>query len=174
MPITLVEAFHAWHDFYILIGTGAGALVGAMFVVASIGSSLLTEASAPQIRAFLTPTVIHLSTVLLGCALTTVPSLEWPAASVGFGIGGGAGLVYSATIGLHIARRPVEFSDRIWYGLVPTLGYGVILAAALLMVPRSPRSLDALALGVVVLLVASIRNAWDLIVFFVSRSNNPG
>src|SRR5258708_35400463 len=95
MAVPAVEAFHTWHDVYVLLGTGAATLIGAMFVVASIGSSFLTEQSEPQIRAFMTPTVIHLSTVLLSCALAMVPSLEWPAPSVCFGIAGLAGLVYS-------------------------------------------------------------------------------
>ena len=41
--------------------------------------------------------------------------------------------------------------------------------AALLAAQRSEISLDVLATALLVLLVAAIRNAWDLIVFFVSR-----
>jgi hypothetical protein len=174
MPVAAIEAFHAWHDFYVLLGTGAATLVGAMFVVASIGSSFLTEKSEPQIRAFMTPTVVYLSTVLLGCALTIVPSIDWPAASVGFGLGGLAGLLYSARTALRVAGNAVIFVDRLWYGIIPTIGYALILTAALLMAVRARGALETLAVGLVLLLVAGIRNSWDLIVFYAQRTNNPG
>jgi hypothetical protein len=173
MPVAAVEAFHAWHDFFVLLGTAAATLVGAMFVVASIGSSFLTEQSEPQIRTFMTPTVIYLSTVLLGCLLAMVPSLDWPAASVAFGLGGLAGLLYSARTALRVAGNAVVFVDRLWYGIIPTIGYAVILAAALLMGFRAQSGLEPLAVGLVLLLVASIRNSWDLIVFYAQRTDRP-
>jgi hypothetical protein len=174
MAVPAVEAFHAWHDFYVLLGTGAATLIGAMFVVASIGSSFLTEKNEPQIRAFMTPTVIYLSTVLLGCVLAMVPSLDWPAASVTFGLGGLAGFLYSARTALRVAGNAAIFVDRLWYGIIPTIGYAVIFAAALLMGLRAQSGLETLAIGLVLLLVASIRNSWDLIVFYAQRTDRPG
>jgi hypothetical protein len=173
MPVGAVAALHAWHDFYVLIGTGAATLIGAMFVVASIGSSFLSEQNEPQIRAFMTPNVAHLSTVLLGCALAMVPSLEWTALSVCLGLGGLAGLVYSGRTALRVAGTEVVFVDRLWYGLIPTFAYGVIAAAAVLMALRTPGGLEMLAVGLVLLLVASIRNSWDLIVFYAQRTDRP-
>src|SRR5580700_12256892 len=32
MTNAAIEAFHAWHDFFVLLGTGAATLIGAMFV----------------------------------------------------------------------------------------------------------------------------------------------
>ena len=174
MAVPAVEAFHAWHDFFVLLGTGAATLVGAMFVVASIGSSFLTEKSEPQIRAFMTPTVIHLTAVLLGCALTIVPSIDWPTAGVGFGLGGLVGFLYSARTALRVAGNQVLLVDRLWYGIIPTIGYAVILAAALLMGLRAQSGLETLAVGLVLLVVASIRNSWDLNVFYAQRSGGPG
>ena len=37
------ELLHAWHEFYLLIGTAAGTLIGLMFVAVSVGSCYLTE-----------------------------------------------------------------------------------------------------------------------------------
>ena len=173
MPAAAVEAFHAWHDFYVLIGTAAATLIGAMFVVASIGSSFLTEKNEPQIRAFMTPTVVYLATVLLGCALTIVPSIDWPAASVIFGFAGFAGLLYSAGTALRVAGNQVVLVDRLWYGIVPPIGYAVVLAAAVLIGLRLPGAFETLAVGLVLLLVASIRNSWDLIVFYAQRTDGP-
>ena len=41
MAVPAVEAFHAWHGFYILLGTGAATLIGAM----AVGLVLLLVAS---------------------------------------------------------------------------------------------------------------------------------
>lgn len=171
MTGSAAEIFRAWHDFYLLVGATAGTLIGAMFVVASIGSSLLTRAHAPQIRAFLTPTVIHLASVVVASAVAVVPTLEWLVLGVGFAIGGGAGLVYSLVVGWWIARRQVEWIDRIWYALLPVIGYGIILADALSIFLHATPNFEALAAGVLLLLIAGIRNAWDMIVFFASRDS---
>jgi hypothetical protein len=166
------EAFHAWHDYYILLGTAAVTLIGAMFVVVSIGSGFLTRQHAPQIRAFLTPTVIHLSSVLLAAAVTMVPALAWQGLGIAFGVGGGAGMIYSSVVGWQIARRRLEWSDQVWYALIPIVAYGVVLAAALTIFLHAVPSLEALAVGPALLLVAGIRNAWDLIVFFVAQDKD--
>jgi hypothetical protein len=173
MPVGAVEALHAWHNFHALIGAGAATLIGAMFVVASIGSSFLTEENAPQIRAFMTPNVAHLSTVLLGCALAMVPSLESTALSLCFGLGGLAGFLYSGHTALRVAGTEVVFVDRLWYGLIPTFAYGVIVAAVLIMALNARGGLETLAVGLVLLLVASIRNSWDLIVFYAQHTDRP-
>jgi hypothetical protein len=60
-----------------VIGTASATLLGAMFVVASIGSGYLTQERSTGISAFLTPTVIHMASVVGGCALALVPSLDW-------------------------------------------------------------------------------------------------
>jgi hypothetical protein len=173
VPGPTIEPFDGWHDFYVLLGTGAATLIGAMFVVVSIGSSFLTEENEPQIRAFMTPTVIYLSTVLLGCLVTMVPSLDWPAASVTFGLGGVAGLFYSASTALRVVSNKVVLVDRVWYAIIPTVGYGVIFAAALLTGLHVRGAREALAVGLVLLLAAGIRNSWDLIVFYAQRTRGP-
>ncbi|MBV8494166.1 MAG: hypothetical protein JO162_11905 [Alphaproteobacteria bacterium] len=173
MPVPTFEAIHDWHDFFVLLGTGAATLIGAMFVVVSIGSSFLTEKSEPQIRAYMTPTVIHLSTVLLGSILAMLPPIDGPAVIFGFGLIGIAGLVYSGRIALDIAGRADLLVDRIWYGIIPTIGYAVILAGAVLIGTGRALSIEALAVGLVLLLIASIRNSWDMIVFFAQRSGGP-
>jgi len=173
MAVPTVEAFRAWHDFYVLLGTGAATLIGAMFVVVSIGSSFLTKKSEPQIRAFMTPTSFIWRRLLLGSVLAMVPAPDGPPVSVGFALTGIAGLLYSGRIGLDIAGRADLFVDRIWYGVIPMVGYAMILAAAVLLVVEKPGAFETLALGLVLLLIASIRNSWDMIVFFAQRTGGP-
>lgn len=168
-----IDALHEWRDFYVAIGMASATLLGAMFVVASIGSGFLTQERATGIRLFLTPTVMHLSTVLLGCALAMVPSLEGTSLGILFGLGSLVGLAYSCRVGVYIRRHPVELSDRLWYAGVPIVAYAVMMVAALMALLRFPASLEVLAIALALILVAGIRNAWDLILFIVAQAKGP-
>ncbi|HEX3860877.1 MAG TPA: hypothetical protein VHY35_04235 [Stellaceae bacterium] len=175
MAVSAAEAFHAWHDFYLLIGAASATLVGAMFVVASIGSNMLTPRHEPAIRAFLTPTVIHLSTIMIAGALAMIPSLDWPVLGIAFGGGGVGGLVYSFLVGWRVVRRNhVARVDHVWYAVLPIVSYAVIVGAALTILLHATPNLEALAGGILLLLIAGIRNAWDMIIFFASRDSTDG
>ena len=63
MPDSLDQALHDWRDFYILGATAGATLVGLMFVFASIGASQLARRNMGAMRAFITPTVVHLSLI---------------------------------------------------------------------------------------------------------------
>ena len=173
MPASPTDALAPWHDFAVFIGTVSATLIGAMFVVASIGSGFLTRERAAEIGVFLTPTVIHLSTILLSCGLVMVPALDWGWFALLFGLAGLAGLVYSGRIGLHVGRRKLELSDRIWYAGVPILGYVAMAAAALMALAGTAASPDILALALALLVIAGLRNAWDLILFIVTQPKRP-
>lgn len=173
MTGSIAEALHAWRDFHVLIVTSAATLIGAMFVVASIGGRFLTPARSAATRVFLTPTLLHLGSVLFACALTLVPNLDDRALAVLLGLGGFAGLAYSAAIAFNIhGRRRVEIEDRIWYAAVPVAGYAGFVAAAALIFLGAPRSLECLAAALALLLLSGMRNAWDMVVYFVTQT--PG
>src|ERR1051326_1357472 len=120
-----------WHDFFVLIGGAAATLIGAMFVVVSIGSGFLTRERAAGIRAFLSSTVAHLSTVLFGVILAMVPELGWSWFAAIVGAAGLAGIAYSlhAIVGFGQHQHTVA-SDLIWYMIVPLIGYLLLLATA--------------------------------------------
>jgi hypothetical protein len=171
VPMSPPDALAAWHDFFLMIGTASATLVGAMFVVVSIGTGFLTRENAAATHVFLTSTVLHLSTILLGCAFVMVPIARWEAFATILGIGSTVGLVYSAMIGFHVNRRPdIEFVDRVWYGAVPFLAYTLMVAGAPIVMTRWTLSLELLAVAFVLLLIASLRNAWDMILFIVTRA----
>jgi hypothetical protein len=173
LPASPVALLHEWHDFYILIATVSATIIGAMFVVASVASSFLTPENAAQSRNFLSPIVIHLSTIVLGCAAAMVPSLAPRPFGILFGLGGLAGLAYSVFIALRVRSNKLDLEDRFWYALLPVVGYLVMIAAAILVLRQEPWALEILAIALAILLVAGIRNAWDLTLFFVSRESRP-
>ena len=170
MHTSFIDALGEWHNFYSVLATASATLLGAMFVVASIGGSLLTQERAAEVRLFVTPTVIHLSAVVLGCALAMVPSLDRTALGVLFGVGGTVGIVYSAARAVRIRQRKLELVDHFWYAAVPTIAYAIMIAAAVIALTFASNALEVLALSIALLLVAGIRNAWDLLLFIVAQT----
>ena len=176
MP-SLAELLHDWHDFYILVGTAAATLVGLMFVATSIGASIFTEEKSAAVAAFLTPTVVHFASVLFASLLVTIPTESWRSLGVLIGAGGLAGTFYCGRVLVDIVVRgrfKVDMTDRLYYALVPVLGYLLALAAAVLLIMQSPASANVIAASILTLLAAGIRNAWDMLVWFVIKSPSGG
>jgi len=158
-----------WHDFYAILAMVAGTLIGAMFIVASIGGRRMTQTRAAAVASFVTPTVIHLSVVLIACALLVVPDLSLRTLGM-IGVGGGlAGLAAATRICWRVIHAKVEHIDRVWYGGVPLLGYVGIVGAAAMILTQTRFGLETLAAAFGLLILASIRNAWDLIIFLVGQ-----
>ena len=169
------ELLREWHDFYVLVGTAAATLVGLMFVAASIGANVFSEGRAP-LEAFLTPTVVHFSAALFACLIVVIPIHDWPTLAGLIGAEGLLGAIYCGGILTEVVIRrtyKVDMTDRLFYALLPLSGYLIVLAAAGLMFLRSSASVDLMAAGLLVLLLAGIRNAWDMTLWVVARPS-PG
>jgi hypothetical protein len=160
----------SWHDFYAILAMASGTLIGAMFIVASIGGRM-TRTRATAVASFVTPTVIHLSVVLLACALLVVPTLDRRTLGIIGLIGGLIGLAAATRIFWQVLHSKVDHVDRLWYGGLPLLGYVGIVAAAAMILSQARFGLETLAAAFGVLIVASIRNAWDLIIFLVGQDH---
>jgi hypothetical protein len=173
LPDSPIAQLQEWRDFYVLIGTVAVTIIGAMFVVVSIATSYLTPEGAARSRTFLSPIVLHLSTVVLGCAAVMVPGLRAIAFAILVGLGGLLGLLYSLLIVSRVRKSEVDLEDRIWYAAVPVMAYLVMITAAILVLRQDPFGLDALAAANALFLVTGIRNAWDLTLFFAVKANQP-
>src|SRR5215467_7934004 len=176
MQSSLAELLDAWHDFDVLIGTAAATLVGLMFVAASIGASVFTEKDRAALKAFISPTVVHFSAVLLVAIVSLIPSHDWPALAGLLALVGIPGAIYSANLWLQLfirRRFNIDIVDRLFYALIPVLGYLLLLLAALVLLRQSPAGLDLLAAGQITLLLAGIRNAWDMMLWIVIRAPTP-
>jgi hypothetical protein len=171
MQASPAEWLRDWHDFYILVGTASATLVGLMFVAASIGANVFNEGRAP-LEAFLTPTVVHFSAALFACLIVVVPIDDWRVLAVLLGIGSIACLIYCGGVLAELVIRrtyKVDLTDRLFYALLPTLGYLLVLVAAALMFMRSQIGVDLMAAALLVLLLAGIRNAWDMTLWIVAK-----
>jgi hypothetical protein len=166
------ELFEHWHDYYLVQGGVAGTLVALLFVAASVGIDYLTSERLTEARAFMNPVVVHFTAVLVTASLALAP-LQTPLLFV-FVVGAGAvaGVVYSTVATLRVVRLTKDRTDRLCYGMIPGLGYVVIVAAMGMIWAHVEAGPEVLAGALLVLLVVNIRNAWDLTVDLVRRHSD--
>ena len=67
----------------------------------------------------------------------------------------------------------VDVVDQLFYTLLPALGYLLVLLAAWLLFMQSEFGFDAAAAALVTLLLAGIRNAWDMTLWIVMQPRKP-
>jgi hypothetical protein len=172
MPTSPAELLHDWHDFYVLAGSAAATLAGLMFVAASIGSSVFNDEHRAPLQAFLTPTVVHFAAVLFACLLVTIPTHSWQMLGGLLGALSLAGAIYCGRLVVELIVRhrfEVDLSDRIFYAVIPFAGHLLVLASAVLDFVQATISVDVFAAGLLTLLLAGIRNAWDMTVWIMIR-----
>lgn len=174
MPDPSGGPLQAWRDCYVILATGAATFASAMFIVVTIGGRFVAAGRTQSVY-FLAATIAHLGFVLFGCALAAAP---WPGArpaGLAFVALGLVGLGYALWVAAHVHRsRHIDLLDHLCYGAAPPLFYGLIAFSGWSVAAgREPLGLDLLAASLAALLAVSIRNAWDLLVFFVGRPEGP-
>jgi hypothetical protein len=122
-----------WNNFYVIVGSSAGALIGLQFVV------LTLIAQRPPIRApeagaaFATPSVVHFAVVLLLSALVSVPWHGMRGLSVTWGLIGLGGIGYDVAVArrmkVQTAYRPV-FEDWLFHFVLPLVAYALLTGSA--------------------------------------------
>jgi len=125
-------------------------------------------------QAFITPTVVHFAAVLFSCFLLTIPTQGWRSLGGLIAAGGLAGTIYCGRILVQIViighRFSVDLSDRLFYALLPLLGYLLAVTAAVLLIMQSTASANLIAAALLTLLAAAIRNAWDMMLWIVIKA----
>lgn len=166
-----MTALGSWQNFYVIVGSSAGALTGLQFVVIALITQAKAAGSMRDIHAFGTPTVIHFCTALLLSALMTAP---WQTvASLGgcLTASGLAGVAYSLRVFWHArkaAYKP-DVEDWFWYTAFPLVAHLALLAAAVLIWSRFAWSLATIAADALVFLLLGVHNSWDTVTFIAVR-----
>jgi hypothetical protein len=165
----------SWDNFYVIVGSSAGALTGLQFVVMALVSDLRKPASSDTIGAFGTPTIVHFSVVL---TLSAVLSAPWPSMSGPewiLGVAGAVGLAYVGIVTFRAAQqegyKPV-FEDWLWHTVLPFVSYALLLAGSITMSRNSTPALFMIATMAMLLLLVGIHNAWDTVTFIVVRKSS--
>jgi hypothetical protein len=169
--------FDGWDNFYIIIGSTSGALVGVMFVVATLTAGLEEGHATRGAQIYITPIVFHFTVVVVISALSAVPGLTPEAVGVVLVVCAAAGLIYATVTMFRVFLVKVrdaapDRSDKIWYGILPVAAYLLLTgaAAAIWLAPKI--AAHAIGAAAFLLLLIGIRDAWDLATFLVTMAKD--
>jgi hypothetical protein len=163
----------AWQNFYVIVGSSAGALIGLQFVVMTLIADMPVSATEEAGKAFATPTIVHLGTVLLLSAVLSAPWHGVAGAAVVCGLVGLVGFVYEIIVARRMrktAYRPV-FEDWLFHFLLPVAAYATLAVSAYAARSHATGALFGALFGVaaaaLLLLFIGIHNAWDAVTYHI-------
>lgn len=172
-PEAFVSPFDAWDNFYVIVGSSAGALTGLQFVVMALAADVRRPGGLNEVNAFGTPTVVHFCATLLVSAILAAPWQRLTSAGATLAVCGGLGILYTLIVTNRARKttfyRPV-FEDWLFHVILPLLVYVDLLAAALVLQGSPGPALFAIAAGVLTLLFVGIHNAWDAVTFMAMKT----
>ena len=166
----------AWHEFYVLLGSAAAALVALLFVAVSIATSVLTaeEDSRCNTRTFMSPVVFHYANIMFLSLTALVPTQTWQSFGLVIGLASIGNVIYACIVAVRVHRSSFsDLADSIDYGAIPVVCYASGLLVAPLLFRENSVGLDILAGAALLLLVINIRNAWDLMLSLARRVGQP-
>ena len=170
MHDSIRAALDGWTNFYVIVGSSAGALTGLQFVVMALISEMQAAGSMSEVRAFGSPTVVHFCAVLFIAATLTAP---WHSVgNVGWNIVacGAAGTVYILNALRHALRQShytPDFGDWCWYAAIPLASYMALLVIGLALGSHTEELLFLIAGIALALLYTGIHNAWDTVTYII-------
>jgi hypothetical protein len=168
MNPTVVSPLANWENFYVIIGSSAGALTGLQFVVIALIADSRRPGSMLEVRAFGSPTVVHFCAALVISAILSAPWAGLSAISWALAIGGLAGVAYVVRVITH-ARKQTGYEpdaeDWFWYLALPLIAYGALTVAGLLLPSHTSGSLFSTAGIALGLLLIGIHNSWDTVTY---------
>lgn len=160
-----------WENFYVIVGSSAGALIGLQFVVITLIADFPVLRDAERAgSAFATPTIVHFGAVLLIAAILSAPWHGIGPAAVILGAVGLIGLIYAAIVARRAQQQTAykpEFEDWLFHVLLPLAGYATLAASAYASSVHARQALFSMAGAALLLLFVGIHNAWDAVTYHV-------
>ena len=173
-----MSALAGWQNFYVIVGSSAGALIGLQFVVLSlIANRPAIRTNAAGGSTYATPTIVHFGVVLGLSGIISAPWDRIDTVAVLWGLVGLGGVVYAIFITRRMrtqtAYKPV-FEDWVFHSLLPFAAY-LTLAVSAYTVPFDERdALLGVGAAVLLLLFTGIHNAWDAVTYHVFVRTGEG
>jgi hypothetical protein len=167
-----------WSDFYLLIGSGAAALIGLLFVVTTLTAGRDRSEVQRGMRLYTSPIVFHLALVLLLSGAGMAPALSPQGFGILCALSGGAGAAAGVRIAIGIRHSDHEnvagWFDVAWYGIVPALLYASLLGFGAALVTECRWGAPGVAASLMGLLLVAIHNAWDLVTWLAPKADGGG
>lgn len=165
--------FHAWESFYVTLGSASAGLIGLMFVVTTLTAGHDRSKAMRGASLYLTPVVLHFATVLAISAAALAPAPWIGVQAVLFAVIAIVGLGNTALAAAGIRSGEVPHWSDFWcYGVAPAMLYAVLLGGAFGLWSASAWALWASAGAAIALLLLSIRNAWDLVIWITPHRDD--
>jgi hypothetical protein len=165
----------AWQNFYVIVGSSAGALIGLQFVVLTLIAAMPRRAGTAQAgAAFSTPNVVHFGSVLLLSGILSAPWEAISPAAILWGVLGLSGIVYEIVVARRMRTQSVYipvFEDWLFHVVLPLAAYTGLAAATFATGPHLREALFGIGAAALLLLFVGIHNAWDAVTYhvFVSK-----
>jgi hypothetical protein len=175
-------ALEGWENFYVIVGSSAGALIGLQFVVITlVAQSPVARDMQRATSAFATPTIIHFASVLLLSAVVCAPWHALAGPAILWGVLGLVGIVYEVVVvrrmRVQTAYQP-EFEDWSFHVLLPCVAYATLAVSACVVPVHPGPALFSVGGAALLLLFIGIHNAWDGVTYHVfigkGRSKEAG
>jgi len=166
-----MTAIEGWDNFYVIVGSSAGALIGLQFVVITlIADSPLVRADKENGGTFATPTVIHFGMVLLLSALISAPWGDLRVIAAIWLLLGLIGFVYALVVARRLRVQKVYqlvFEDHLFHAVLPVVAYTALTIAGGWAFFQPCPALYLVGAASLLLLFIGIHNAWDAVTYHV-------
>jgi hypothetical protein len=163
-----VTVLTEWENFYVIVSSSAGALIGLQFVVLTLIADKQVATSQALGSEFGTPNIIHFSAALLLSALVSAPWHGIGAVAALLSLVGLSGLIYVVIVVRRLRSQteynPV-FEDWLFHVLLPFAAYVALIVSALSASSHLGEALFAIGVAALLLLFIGIHNAWDAVTY---------
>jgi hypothetical protein len=168
-----------WANFYVIMGSSAGALTGLMFVVIVLTRDFQSASGGSGTsharRSFATPTIVHFTAVLSLAGVLSMPGVTRAAMGLIL-LGAGLGLLvyvyFVARRGRRLEVYQPDLEDHAFHFILPSAAYASVVVAGASAWASPSTSLYLIAASMIGLLIIGIHNAWDSAVWMVMRSES--
>ena len=169
----------AWQNFYVIVGSSAGALIGLQFVVITlVATRPVGDSGAQAGAAFATPTIVHFGCVLLLAAMMTAPWQAVMSTAALWGVLGLIGVVYEIVVTRRMRRQTAyapEFEDWLFHAVLPFAAYAILVGSWYATCWNIRSALFGVGTAALLLLFIGIHNAWDAVIYHVFvQHKKPG
>ena len=166
-----MTALQGWENFYVIVGSSAGTLIGLQFVVMTLLADMpIARSDAQAGEAFGTPNVVHFGVVLFLSAVVSAPWHGITIVAVLWGLVGLSGVVYAVVVARRMRSQTVYkpvFEDWLFHLLLPLTVYAMLAVSACAAYSHARPALFTLGAGALLLFFIGIHNAWDTVMYHV-------
>jgi hypothetical protein len=166
-----MTALEKWANFYVIVGSSAGALIGLQFVVLSLISDRpVSQPTQAAGQAFASPNIVHFAAVLGLAGILTAPWETITAGAVLCNVVGISGVLYVLIVFRRMRAQTAyqpEFEDWLFHFLLPLAAYLALAVSACTAFSHLREALYGVGAAALLLLFVGIHNAWDAVTYHV-------